>query len=57
MSPETEADRRLREATEEKVAAKKAREISEDLLLACSGLPDVDLFEYELSVSLEKVSR
>ncbi|HWY48895.1 MAG TPA: endonuclease NucS domain-containing protein [Bryobacteraceae bacterium] len=32
-----------------------AREISEDLVLACSGLSDVALFEYEMSVSLKKV--
>jgi hypothetical protein len=34
-----------------------AREISEDLLLACAGLPNIELFEYELSVSLRKVTR
>jgi len=34
-----------------------AREITEDLVLACSGLPDVELFEYELSVSVNKVAR
>jgi hypothetical protein len=32
-----------------------AREISEDLLLACSMLQDVKLFEYEMSVSLKPV--
>jgi endonuclease len=32
-----------------------AREISEDLLLACSDLRDVQLFEYELSLSLKEV--
>lgn len=32
-----------------------AREISEDLLLACSMVPDVGLFEYELSLSLKRV--
>lgn len=32
-----------------------AREISEDLKLACSYLPSVSLYEYELSVSLRKV--
>jgi endonuclease len=32
-----------------------AREISEDLLLACSMVPDVELFEYELSLSLKRV--
>jgi len=33
-----------------------AREITTDLLLACSKVPDVELFEYQLSVSLKKVS-
>ncbi len=33
-----------------------AREISEDLLLACSLLPNVQLFEYELSLKLNPVS-
>lgn len=32
-----------------------AREISEDLILACSGLADVELFEYEMSVSVTKI--
>lgn len=32
-----------------------AREISEDLKLACSYLPNVSLYEYELSVTLRKV--
>jgi endonuclease len=32
-----------------------AREISEDLILACSYLPNVTLFEYQLSVSLKKI--
>ncbi len=32
-----------------------AREISDDLKLACSYLPDVLLYEYELSVALRKV--
>lgn len=32
-----------------------ARKISEDLLLACSMVPDVELFEYELSLSLRRV--
>lgn len=32
-----------------------AREISEDLILACSLIPNVELFEYELSLSLKKV--
>ena len=32
-----------------------AREISEDLLLACSMVPGVELFEYELSLSLKRV--
>ncbi len=34
-----------------------AREISEDLLLACSLLPDVLLMEYQLSLSLSRVNR
>jgi endonuclease len=33
-----------------------AREISEDLRLACSSIPDVELFEYELAVSLRRVA-
>jgi hypothetical protein len=33
-----------------------AREITPDLLLACSGLASVELFKYQLSVSLKKVS-
>jgi hypothetical protein len=33
-----------------------AREITTDLLLACSSLRDVQLYEYQLSVSLKKVS-
>jgi endonuclease len=32
-----------------------ARQISEDLLLACSMVPSVELFEYELSLSLRRV--
>jgi len=32
-----------------------AREISDDLILACSYLPNVALFEYQLSVSLTKI--
>lgn len=32
-----------------------AREISEDLKLACSYLADVSLYEYEMSVRLKKV--
>lgn len=32
-----------------------AREISEDLKLACMNIPNVELFEYELSVDLHKV--
>lgn len=32
-----------------------AREISEDLMLACSLMPNVELFEYELSLSLKPV--
>jgi len=33
-----------------------ARQISEDLLLACSLIPNVQLFEYELSLKLNPVS-
>ena len=32
-----------------------ARSISQDLVLACSGLSDVALFEYEMSVSVRKI--
>lgn len=32
-----------------------AREISEDLRLACSSIPNVELFEYELAVNLRSV--
>lgn len=32
-----------------------ARNISEDLVLACSMLDNVDLFEYELSIALRKI--
>ena len=32
-----------------------AREISEDLLQACSVIPGVELFEHELSLSLKRV--
>lgn len=32
-----------------------AREISEDLSLACDGLNNVELFEYQLSITLNKV--
>ena len=32
-----------------------ARKISDDLRLACSGLPSVSLYEYELSVTLRKI--
>lgn len=32
-----------------------AREISEDLMLACSLMPNIELFEYELSLSLQQV--
>jgi hypothetical protein len=34
-----------------------AREISEDLYLAASKIPDIELFEYDLSVSLRKVNK
>ncbi len=33
-----------------------AREISEDLLLACSSIPNVELCEYELSIKVKHVS-
>jgi len=32
-----------------------ASEIGQDLVLACSGLSDVELFEYEMSVSVKKI--
>jgi hypothetical protein len=32
-----------------------ARSISEDMILACSALKDVKLFEYEMSVSVKAV--
>lgn len=32
-----------------------AREISEDLILACSLVPEVELFEYQLSLTLKRV--
>jgi endonuclease len=32
-----------------------ARDISDDLRLACSGIADVELFEYELSVTLRSL--
>jgi len=33
-----------------------AREISDDLLLACSETKNVELYEYNLSVSLNKIN-
>jgi len=33
-----------------------AREISEDLVLACFGVPNVRLFEYEMSVTVKQVA-
>jgi len=33
-----------------------AREISGDLLLACSEVPDITLYEYQLSVSLKRIN-
>jgi len=33
-----------------------AREISDDILLACSTVDNVDLYEYQLSVSLQKIN-
>jgi len=32
-----------------------AREISEDLVLACSGFLDVELFEYQMSVTVKRI--
>lgn len=32
-----------------------AREITEDLVLACLGLPDIRLFQYEMSVVLKEI--
>lgn len=32
-----------------------AREISDDLTLACDGLSNIELFEYQLSITLQKV--
>ncbi len=32
-----------------------ARDISEDLLLACSEIPDIELFDYELSIKLRSI--
>ena len=34
-----------------------AKSISDDLQLACNGLPDVSLYEYKLSVEVQRVSR
>lgn len=34
-----------------------ARKISEDLLLACSEVPNIALYEYQLSVSLKKINQ
>ena len=34
-----------------------AREISDDLHLATTKIPDIELFEYDLSVSLRKVNK
>ena len=34
-----------------------AREISEDLILACSNIENVSLYEYKLAVSLQQVSK
>ncbi|MCB8993973.1 MAG: DUF91 domain-containing protein [Bacteroidales bacterium] len=33
-----------------------AREISSDLLLACQEIPNVELFEYDLSISLRRIN-
>lgn len=32
------------------------RSMSEDLKLACSSIPDIDLFEYQLSVTVTKIN-
>ncbi len=45
------------EATQEVRGAIVARQITEDLVLACSSQPNVDLYEYQLSVALKKVDR
>ncbi len=34
-----------------------ARQISDDLLLACSELNNVDLYEYQLSVSVQRIDK
>jgi len=34
-----------------------AREISDDLVLACSEISNVELYEYNLSVSLIKIEK
>lgn len=34
-----------------------ARDISEDLVLACEGLSDVVLFEYEMSIKINKIEK
>jgi hypothetical protein len=34
-----------------------AKEITDDLVLATSRIKDVELFEYELSVSLKKINK
>jgi hypothetical protein len=34
-----------------------AREISEDLFLACRGIPNIELYEYELSVAVRRARR
>ena len=34
-----------------------ARDMSEDLILACSDIPNIDLYEYSLSVSLKLISK
>jgi hypothetical protein len=34
-----------------------ARKITEDLLLACSQIPNIELYEYQLSVSLKRINK
>jgi hypothetical protein len=50
-------DRNLADPPQQVRGVIVAREITEDLLLACSGLKNVELFEYALSVSLRKIPK
>ena len=47
----------LAEATQKVRGVIISHEISTDLSLACSRVPDVELYEYELSVALRKIER